>query len=420
VVSSVLVDEAEQIVAARATGPRRRYGLDMPERISEAVFPDSAGVYVVYKDAEALYVGVAATQTLAARWRRQHLRPRAGGSALRRTLGVHLGLVDSKLRTSDGRYYPPAVEEAITLFLTNCEIEFHPTVDAASARALEHRLIGELRPTLNVRRGTVEARAKRALAAGLSAVEPDVVVDHRGYVRDLDDNLVGVSRAEIEREFAAGAGNELAGKMLAPWSSSALAANSFARWRPCADALKLAGISGFRSFAFERKCDHGVRGEWPNLDVVLERDRAVVGVESKCLEYTRAHKPVVVSDAYWALRDTRAESRWFAALSEVAGFARLDAYQLVKHFLGLAYSYPDRERTLVYLYWEPLNSDEPLFVEHRREVARFAALVADDPSCGFVALSYAEHWRELDALDSSPAWLAAHLDVLRRRYAVTI
>jgi len=58
-----------------------------------ASFPDSPGVYVVYRpDQERpLYVGVAATQTIAERWRKQHLYPRAGGSALRRSLGLHLG-----------------------------------------------------------------------------------------------------------------------------------------------------------------------------------------------------------------------------------------------------------------------------------------------------------------------------------------
>src|SRR5947199_276475 len=107
-----------------------------------AVFPDSPGVYVVYRvGAERpIYVGVAATQTLGERWRKQHLYPRAGGSALRRSLGVHLGLVASKLRRSEGRYYPPAVEEEITKFLEGCEIEFFPVATADEADDLEEEL----------------------------------------------------------------------------------------------------------------------------------------------------------------------------------------------------------------------------------------------------------------------------------------
>ena len=68
----------------------------MRQRIAEAQFPDSPGVYVVWEGEQAppLYVGVAATQTIAERWRKRTLQDRAGDSALRRTLGDHLGLVE--------------------------------------------------------------------------------------------------------------------------------------------------------------------------------------------------------------------------------------------------------------------------------------------------------------------------------------
>jgi hypothetical protein len=124
------------------------------QRIGETDFPSSPGVYVVHESLEAtrpLYVGVAATQTIRQRWHGQHLRNRSGGSALRRTLGVFLGLVDSKLKLPN-RYYPPQVEEAITGFLKSCYVELFQTEDASQARALEVRLIGELTPVLNVRR----------------------------------------------------------------------------------------------------------------------------------------------------------------------------------------------------------------------------------------------------------------------------
>jgi hypothetical protein len=124
------------------------------QRIGEADFPSFPGVYAVYESLEAtqpLYVGVAATQTLRQRWHGQHLRNRAGGSALRRTLGVFLGLVDCKLKLPN-RYYPPQVEEAITRFLKSCYVELFPTEDASQARSLEVRLIDELAPVLNVRR----------------------------------------------------------------------------------------------------------------------------------------------------------------------------------------------------------------------------------------------------------------------------
>jgi hypothetical protein len=86
----------------------------------------------------------------------------------------------------------------------------------------------------------------------------------------------------------------------------------------------------------------------------------------------------------------------------------------------LAHSYHDATRTLVYIYWEPENNDEALFREHRAEIERFAALVAGDETCSFVALSYAEHWSELKRLADPPAWLREHLRLLRLRYAVAI
>jgi len=123
-------------------------------RVSDADYPQQPGVYVVYSGADErpLYVGVAATQTIAQRWNGQHLRPRSGGSALRRSVGPHLGLVTGKLRRPD-RYYSPSVEEAITGFLQSCEVEFHPTASGEEARVLESRLIRELDPRLNVIRG---------------------------------------------------------------------------------------------------------------------------------------------------------------------------------------------------------------------------------------------------------------------------
>ena len=162
--------------------------------------------------------------------------------------------------------------------------------------------------------------------------------------------------------------------MRAPWSSSALAVNSFAPWAATRRSA-LAGLSGFtETLAFEAKCPNGVSRIPPHLDVLLERGDEIVAVESKCTEYLRA-KTAKVAAAYLALAekgDERARSRWFAALAEVPSFRLLDAYQLVKHYLGLTLTYPKRPLTLVYLYWEPTNADAlPLFAQHREEVERF-------------------------------------------------
>src|SRR3954469_5022482 len=125
------------------------------QAVADGQFPPRCGAYVVYESGthRPLYVGMAATQTIEQRWRRQHLLNRAGGSALRRSLGLHLGLVERKLSVKrDGRFYPPEVERAITDFLCRCQIEFHEASSAEDARELESSLIESLRPRLNARR----------------------------------------------------------------------------------------------------------------------------------------------------------------------------------------------------------------------------------------------------------------------------
>lgn len=276
------------------------------------------------------------------------------------------------------------------------------------------------------REGTVAVRARRALGEGLEHARPDIERDERGYVVQLEENLLpGIMRAQIEDAFGAGAGQELEGKMRAPWSSSALAVNSFAPWQDDPRHLTLAGISGFTdTLAFEAQCPNGISVIPPHLDVLLERGREIVGVESKCTEYLSPKNKVTVSGSYLKLADRgddRASSRWFHALAWVPEFRLVDAYQLVKHYLGLALEYRSRPLTLVYLYWEPANAAAiPLFAEHRAELDRFASLVAGDATCGFKTLSYSEHWRELEAIAERPSWLGGHLRQLRRRYLVEL
>ncbi len=111
--------------------------------------PDCPGVYVLWDGDRVLYVGMSSA-TIAGRVTKQHLRNRAGSSALRRTLGVHLGLVDRKLSvTRDGRYYPDHVEQQITDYLQRCSISTVPFDDAAR---LERAAIEWLDPSLNAQR----------------------------------------------------------------------------------------------------------------------------------------------------------------------------------------------------------------------------------------------------------------------------
>jgi hypothetical protein len=111
-------------------------------------------VLVVYLEPEEdrpQYVGVASKRGLDQRWNRDHLSNRSGSSALRRSLRVHLGLVEDKLRRPK-RYYPPELEESITKALRRGYVELYPCASEAEALLLEAQLIAELDPVLNVKR----------------------------------------------------------------------------------------------------------------------------------------------------------------------------------------------------------------------------------------------------------------------------
>jgi hypothetical protein len=122
--------------------------------IEATVFPPVVGCYVVYEDESAerpAYVGVASERGLDQRWNRDHLPARSGSSALRRSLGVHLGLTQEKLRRP-ARYYAPDVEAKITQALRRGYVEVYPCRSRAAALMLESQLIARLGPILNVRR----------------------------------------------------------------------------------------------------------------------------------------------------------------------------------------------------------------------------------------------------------------------------
>lgn len=269
-----------------------------------------------------------------------------------------------------------------------------------------------------IRNGALR-RSRAALAAALRNARPDVELDESGYVADLSDNLLhDLTRDDLEEEFGAAAGQELDRKMRAPWSSAALAVNAFWPWKRDASRLGLAGLTGFSPGArLEAQCPNGVSAIPPHLDALLERGETIVAVESKCTEYLSG-KRQSPAQGYLDLApagDERTGSPCYAALAHVPGFFHLDAYQLVKHYLGLSLTFPRRPVVLVYLFWEPRNTDEfEVFARHRAEVDRFAALVRGDESFEFVALSYPEHWTDLDA--AAADWLPK----LRQRYDVTI
>jgi hypothetical protein len=282
---------------------------------------------------------------------------------------------------------------------------------------------------MNLSTEALSKECRAALSRAFMRSNPNGSLDARGYMSDPRQNLVdGVRFEDVEGDILQGDGSELHGdgrgrpaKFLAAHSSTALAVNVFGPFKKDPSALRMPWSGSFAGLHFERKCPHGVgHGKPPNLDVLLESPGEVIGIESKCLEPIGNHK-AEFKPAYDAdLREARRETPWFLEMkrltADAGAYRRLNAAQLVKHALGLAFSFPDRSTTLAYLFWEPSNAGEhSLFSEHRSELDRFAAAVTGGGP-DFVWMSYPELWHWWDGLPGSPDWLDAHVGRLRKRY----
>lgn len=254
---------------------------------------------------------------------------------------------------------------------------------------------------------------------------------HPSYAADYQDNLLpGVDLGLVKEAFDAGDGGELKWrrsappKMAAAYSSSALAVNAFGPWATHLDALSILQLGPFVGMAFEQKCPHGLQGRNPpNLDVLLLAEDRVVAIEAKCTEYL-SPKTAKFADRYERLVPHRFEPGWLSVYEmlkeDPKHFKHLDAAQLVKHYLGLTWTYPAHPIELIYLYWEPFNAADYLaFQAHRDEIEAFAEMLAGS-RVAFQGCSYRVLWREWEERMAELPWLSEHLTNLRNRYSVMI
>jgi hypothetical protein len=270
------------------------------------------------------------------------------------------------------------------------------------------------------------ALAERALSARLAQHVP---LDGSGYCLKAEDNLIasvgpGVWR-RAQRDLKAGKGDELGGKFRAPYSSSALAVNSFA---PLLDGIPLPGptlVEG--DIAFEQQRSAWAGGYWPTLDVIAETagNPLRLFVESKCTEFLRRGHPDF-SQAFVKHAKDRldpAAARTFEHLADdSAVFDPLDARQLAKHFLAAKRAVVDAPEPLkvivLCIWWEPQDAAaHPVFESHRKAVEAFAAAVPDD-HVSVQGISYRDLWEHWES--STDPLLSRHTRLLRYRYDVRL
>ena len=255
------------------------------------------------------------------------------------------------------------------------------------------------------------------------------------HTRRFADNLVASLTqhqiATVREQLDGGAGGELkptgSGKRRAhaPYSSAALAANTFGRWLGAEQHLHVAGLHGFdQSLRLEHKLQIAHGGGVANLDCALQSPTLLVGVESKLTEMLQEHEPVPWRDPYRSadmsgLLDGGWSSAFRASLDDDWTPRYLGLEQLIKHALALNSHKGDRAAHLVYLYWEPANApDLPEVTAHRSELSRLVELV-NGATPEFHPLRYSnllDEWLRL----GEPDWIVGHTDELRARYDVTI
>jgi hypothetical protein len=215
-----------------------------------------------------------------------------------------------------------------------------------------------------------------------------------GWATILEHNLFQPLDPDVREELEEADGNELAGKLTAPWSSSALALNMFQFW--CrGDRTLLAraiGRSDISAIHFERCHPTGNRHARANLDVEIESSsEPVLAIESKLREPFGHHAPLAPSylekTELWRQLPRCLEIAK-ACTREPGSFQRLDVPQLLKHILGLTRSRAPFE--LLYLWYDPsrlLTEHERGPVEqHARELDRFASEIA--PEVRFRHMTY--------------------------------
>ena len=260
--------------------------------------------------------------------------------------------------------------------------------------------------------------AKMIMRDGLLRTDPSAVIDERGYVDDWRSNLLaGVDPDPIETDLSAGKGGELKGKFRAAHSSAALAVNVFGPFRDGKAAIPIPGVGDVKIEQFERTFPTGVAGRTPpHLDIAARGEHGVVAIESKCLEFLTP-KAARFSPAYEELIQF-VDTPWFSEMQRLnadpLSYSALDAAQLIKHAFGLMNS-AGQGATLVYLFWEPDDSERhEIFRRHREEIARFEEQTRSE-DLRFISFSYPELWGTWKI--SQRKGLIEHTDRLRRRYS---
>ena len=228
--------------------------------------------------------------------------------------------------------------------------------------------------------------------------------NERGYLAEVELNLLRPLSESAQLSFDRGSGSELQdtpgrpAKMKALHSSSALAVNVFDSWVGH-DARLLQAALGLgqeiQEIAFEEQFPTGLGGNPPNLDITLKLSNDhIIGIESKYSEWLtpKSQNKEPFKEKYFSPDDCLWHSRWLVNSQNLAhemytgnrAFKYLDAAQLLKHALGLA-TRLGNNFSLYYIYYDWKGGESDV---HGQEIEVFGALVGEE--LNFRALTYQE------------------------------
>ena len=268
-----------------------------------------------------------------------------------------------------------------------------------------------------------QARRKVELQQRAWASERGLRVDGQNYLQTVDDNLFEPLSREAMTAFEAAAGQELydsgdrPAKMRALHSSSVLVCNLFDYWLKNdrgAIGRAFGILEPLRHVELEARLPTGLRGTPPTLDLLLTwgRDRALA-IESKFTEPLAARsgserfKEAYFERKLWVAQGIpRCQQLAESLQMGEKVFSYLDAFQLLKHALGVKRNH--KHGRLILLWFDTGERESQ---ELAREIDEFAASV--DDALGFRGIAHQEIFERLKAEKGASR---AFVDYMQARY----
>ena len=254
------------------------------------------------------------------------------------------------------------------------------------------------------------------------------------YFDRNEDNLIEqYSNWElIASEISDGKGNELKGeksKFKALRSSCALCVNTFAPIKQYISDFNFLGDSDFTYSKFEKGLPTGI--STPDIDFYIKNNDSFYAFESKYIEHLTPKLPNWIGSGETVGNLQKYVNRQNELnlpdrfIEEILNYyiniqtkMYLDVSQLIKHVIGIMNHKTDLKKTLVYIYWLPVNHlDFELFEKHEAEINEFKErLYSFKNLINFHPITYINFWNSLENNER----FRDHIKKVKHRYNIKV